>query len=59
MGVVNYLTDAYEKYAASAISAASLGRNSLVPSCPWLLIVFSTIWDLVGRALCWVSLVRH
>jgi MFS family permease len=27
MGVVNYLTDAYEKYAASALSAASLGRN--------------------------------
>jgi MFS family permease len=28
MGVVNYLTDAYEKYAASALSAASLGRNT-------------------------------
>ncbi|RHZ44060.1 putative MFS multidrug transporter [Aspergillus thermomutatus] len=28
MGVVNFLTDAYEKYAASALSAASLGRNS-------------------------------
>ncbi|KAI9370274.1 major facilitator superfamily domain-containing protein [Aspergillus egyptiacus] len=28
MAVVNYLTDAYEKYAASALSAASLGRNS-------------------------------
>lgn len=28
LGVVNYLTDAYEKYAASALSAASLGRNS-------------------------------
>ncbi|KAF2684311.1 MFS multidrug transporter-like protein [Lentithecium fluviatile CBS 122367] len=28
MGVVNYLTDAYEKYAASALSAASLGRNA-------------------------------
>ncbi|KAH8706107.1 major facilitator superfamily domain-containing protein [Phaeosphaeriaceae sp. PMI808] len=27
-GVVNYLTDAYEMYAASALSAASLGRNS-------------------------------
>ncbi|KAF2201867.1 MFS multidrug transporter-like protein [Delitschia confertaspora ATCC 74209] len=27
MGVVNYLIDAYEKYAASALSAASLGRN--------------------------------
>jgi MFS family permease len=27
MGVVNYLTDAYEKYAASALSAASFGRN--------------------------------
>lgn len=27
MGVVNYLTDAYEKFAASALSAASLGRN--------------------------------
>lgn len=27
LGVVNYLTDAYEKYAASALSAASLGRN--------------------------------
>lgn len=27
MGVVNYLTDSYEKYAASALSAASLGRN--------------------------------
>lgn len=28
MAVVNYLTDAYEKYAASALSVASLGRNS-------------------------------
>lgn len=28
MAVVNYLTDSYEKYAASALSAASLGRNS-------------------------------
>ncbi|KAF3770833.1 putative MFS multidrug transporter [Cryphonectria parasitica EP155] len=28
LGVVNYLTDAYEKYAASALSAASLGRNT-------------------------------
>lgn len=28
MGVVNYLTDSYEKYVASALSAASLGRNS-------------------------------
>lgn len=28
MAVVNYLTDAYEKYAASALSAASLGRNT-------------------------------
>jgi len=28
MGVTNYLTDAYEKYAGSALSAASLGRNS-------------------------------
>ncbi|KAJ5157905.1 uncharacterized protein N7482_009005 [Penicillium canariense] len=28
MAVVNYLTDAYEKYAASALSAASLGRSS-------------------------------
>ncbi|OCL09830.1 MFS multidrug transporter-like protein [Glonium stellatum] len=28
MGVVNYLIDAYEKYAASALSAASLGRNA-------------------------------
>lgn len=27
LGVVNYLTDAYEKYAASALSAASMGRN--------------------------------
>lgn len=27
LGVVNYLTDSYEKYAASALSAASLGRN--------------------------------
>ncbi|KAF2716778.1 MFS general substrate transporter [Polychaeton citri CBS 116435] len=27
LGVVNYLADAYEKYAASALSAASLGRN--------------------------------
>ncbi|KAJ5907888.1 hypothetical protein N7495_000570 [Penicillium taxi] len=27
MAVVNYLTDAYERYAASALSAASLGRN--------------------------------
>lgn len=27
LGVVNYLTDAYEKYAASALSAASLVRN--------------------------------
>ena len=28
MAVVNYLADAYEKYAASALSAASLGRNA-------------------------------
>lgn len=28
LGVVNYLTDSYEKYAASALSAASLGRNT-------------------------------
>lgn len=28
MGVVNYLTDAYAKYAVSALSAASLGRNT-------------------------------
>lgn len=28
LGVVNYLTDAYEKFAASALSAASLGRNT-------------------------------
>ncbi|EAW12204.1 putative MFS multidrug transporter [Aspergillus clavatus NRRL 1] len=28
MAVVNYLTDAYERYAASALSAASLGRNT-------------------------------
>lgn len=27
LGVVNYLTDAYEKYAASSLSAASVGRN--------------------------------
>ena len=27
VAVVNYLTDAYEKYAASELSAASLGRN--------------------------------
>ena len=34
MAVVNYLTDAYEKYAASALSAASLGRNSFGPFLP-------------------------
>jgi MFS family permease len=28
MGVVNYLTDSYALYAASALSAASLGRNT-------------------------------
>ncbi|KAJ5453936.1 uncharacterized protein N7458_004892 [Penicillium daleae] len=28
MAVVNYLTDAYEKYAASALLVASLGRNT-------------------------------
>ncbi|CZR57290.1 related to multidrug resistant protein [Phialocephala subalpina] len=28
LAVVNYLTDSYEKYAASAFSAASLGRNT-------------------------------
>ncbi|KZF22902.1 MFS general substrate transporter [Xylona heveae TC161] len=28
LAVVNYLADAYEKYAASALSAASLGRNT-------------------------------
>ena len=27
LAVVNYLADAYEKYAASALSAASMGRN--------------------------------
>lgn len=28
LAVVNYLTDSYEKYNASALSAASLGRNT-------------------------------
>ncbi|CAD6506165.1 BgTH12-07095 [Blumeria graminis f. sp. triticale] len=28
LAVVNYLSDSYEKYAASALSAASLGRNA-------------------------------
>lgn len=28
LAVVNYLSDSYEKYAASALSAASLGRNT-------------------------------
>jgi hypothetical protein len=28
LAVVNYLTNAYAKYAASALSAANLGRNS-------------------------------
>lgn len=28
MAVVNYLTDAYEKFSASALAAASLGRNA-------------------------------
>lgn len=28
LGVVNYLTDAHEKHAWSALSAASMGRNS-------------------------------
>lgn len=28
LAVVNYLADAYEKYAASALSAASMGRNT-------------------------------
>ncbi|PGH23494.1 hypothetical protein AJ80_02448 [Polytolypa hystricis UAMH7299] len=34
MAVVNYLTDAYEKYAASALSAASLGRNTFASFLP-------------------------
>ena len=34
MAVVDYLTDAYEKYAASALSAASLGRNSFAAFLP-------------------------
>lgn len=34
MAVVNYLTDAYEKYAASALSVASLGRNSFAAFLP-------------------------
>lgn len=29
LAVTNYLADAYEKYAASALSAAGLGRNAL------------------------------
>ncbi|KAL4813775.1 major facilitator superfamily domain-containing protein [Aspergillus spinulosporus] len=40
MAVVNYLNEAYERYAASALSAASLGRNSfgafLPLACPQL-----------------------
>ncbi|KAH3915308.1 hypothetical protein HBI56_164600 [Parastagonospora nodorum] len=34
MGIVNYLTDAYENYAASALSAASLGRKTFVAFLP-------------------------
>ncbi|KAF2862414.1 MFS general substrate transporter [Piedraia hortae CBS 480.64] len=34
MAVVNYLSDAYEKYTASALSAASLGRNTFAAFLP-------------------------
>lgn len=34
LAVVNYLTDAYEKFAASALSAASLGRNGFASFLP-------------------------
>jgi hypothetical protein len=34
MGIVNQLTGAYEKYAASVLSAASLGRNDFVAFLP-------------------------
>ncbi|KAH4925265.1 hypothetical protein HBI81_208550 [Parastagonospora nodorum] len=34
MGIVNYLTDAYENYAALALSAAPLGRNTFVAFLP-------------------------
>ncbi|KAH4361361.1 hypothetical protein HBI63_213100 [Parastagonospora nodorum] len=34
MGIVNYLTDAYEKYTALALSAAPLGRNTFVAFLP-------------------------
>lgn len=34
MAVVNYLTDACEKYAASALSTASMGRNTFAAFLP-------------------------
>ena len=34
LAAVNYLTDAYEKYAALALSAASLGRNTFAAFLP-------------------------
>ncbi|KAL0242070.1 hypothetical protein I308_106258 [Cryptococcus tetragattii IND107] len=34
MATVMYLTDAYEKYASSALSAASLGRNTFAAFLP-------------------------
>lgn len=66
MGVVNYLTDAYEKYAASALSAASLGRNAFGAFLPFASYqLFSTLgfgWagsllGFVGIALSFVPIV--
>jgi hypothetical protein len=56
VGIVNYLTDAYEKYAASALSAASLGRNSLGAFLP--LASYSLFRNLGygWLAVCWDSL---
>jgi len=57
VGVVNYLTDAYERYAAPALSAASLGRNGLGAFLPLASYSLSrslgrgglaVFWDLLG-----------
>jgi hypothetical protein len=56
VGIVNYLTDAYEKYVASAFSAASLGRNILSAFLPSRRTHCFGTSAMVGLAVCWDSL---
>lgn len=54
MAVVNYLNDAYEKYAASALSAASLGRKSFGAFLP---LASYELFETLGYGWAW-SLLR-